>query len=323
MTDHPHATWAVVLAAGEGTRLRTLTTDASGRATPKQYCSLFGGSTLLQDALQRGRALVGRDRLCAVVAAHHAAWWRGALWSLARGNVISQPMNRGTANGVLLAVLSVLARDPFARLVFLPADHFVENEDRLASAMRGAIAELDHAAEELVLVGIGAEEADPELGYIVPGSLAGRLRRVERFIEKPSSSMAAGLIADGALWNSFIFAARGTTLLALLRERMPESVDAMETVLARGAGNGATLEDLYRHLPEADFSRDVVEDAVERLRVVAAPACGWTDLGTARRVGETVRRVGAHAARGISRGQVVSPPPVTLADALSRPQLAL
>jgi hypothetical protein len=31
--------WAVVLAAGEGTRLAALTRDAAGNAVPKQFCS--------------------------------------------------------------------------------------------------------------------------------------------------------------------------------------------------------------------------------------------------------------------------------------------
>jgi hypothetical protein len=36
-------TWAIVLAAGEGSRLRSLTTTALGVAIPKQFCSLKGG----------------------------------------------------------------------------------------------------------------------------------------------------------------------------------------------------------------------------------------------------------------------------------------
>jgi len=49
--SHRQHTWALVLAAGEGARLRTLTTDASGTAIPKQFCSLHGGTSLLLDTL--------------------------------------------------------------------------------------------------------------------------------------------------------------------------------------------------------------------------------------------------------------------------------
>ncbi len=291
--------WAVVLAAGDGRRLRGLTIDATGRQTPKQYCSLFGGPTLLQEAMKRGRAVAGRDRLCAIVAAQHAEWWRGPLWSLQSGNLLAQPQNRGTANGVLLCLLSILARDPAARLVFLPADHYVADEVGLRGALRSALNEVERAPEALVLVGVKPGDADPELGYIVPAPGLGNSRRVSHFVEKPSPSVADTLCRNGALWNSFIFCVAANTLLALLRAQMADAVDQMETALAQTwaleLGPGA-LESLYATLPDVDLSRDVLTKSTARLRVVTAPPCGWTDLGTPRHVAEVVLRAG-HRAR--------------------------
>lgn len=51
--QHRFDTWTVVLAAGEGSRLRSLTRNEQGIVLPKQYCSLQGGPCLLQEALQR------------------------------------------------------------------------------------------------------------------------------------------------------------------------------------------------------------------------------------------------------------------------------
>jgi mannose-1-phosphate guanylyltransferase len=237
--------------------------------------------------------------------------------------VISQPRNRGTGNGVLLALLSVLARDPLARVVFLPADHFVEDEDELARASRAVIAGLNNAVDEIVLLGLAPDEPDPELGYIVPGDAIDGVRRVARFIEKPSTAFAAELVGDGALWNSFIFASRGAALLGLFRERVGGIVDAMETALARGAEAARALAELYEQLPEIDFSRHIVEGAASRMRVVAAPPCGWTDLGTARRVSDAVRRVTSRAPRGVFAACSDMPEPVNLAAALLRPRVAL
>jgi len=39
--------WAVVLAGGDGTRLQSLTLKIAGDRRPKQFCSFFGGETLL------------------------------------------------------------------------------------------------------------------------------------------------------------------------------------------------------------------------------------------------------------------------------------
>src|SRR5262245_50874851 len=152
-------TWAIVLAAGEGTRLSTLTKDVSGRSIPKQYCSLDGGDSLLDEALQRARRVVPRERLCVIVADQHRRYWEPTLWTLPATNVIVQPQNRGTANGILLATLRILERDPLARIVFLPADHFVRDERALAASLRSAVSSLTRNPDGLTLVGIEPEEA--------------------------------------------------------------------------------------------------------------------------------------------------------------------
>jgi len=289
-------TWALVLAAGDGTRLATLTRDSSGRSVPKQFCSLNGGRSLLEDAMHRARQIVPRDRLCAIVAADHRRYWQRSLWTPPASNVIVQPRNRGTAHGILLAVLSILERDPLARIVFLPADQYVRDEKALAASLREGATHITRDPDAIALVGIGPEEADPELGYIVPGApLADGARTVETFVEKPDATVARRLISNGALWNSFIFAASGPALLGMLREKLPESTDAMATALARDArtGRDSAVADVYEHLTSVDFSRAVIQGAETRLRVVTAPACGWSDLGTPQRVAQTLKRIEA------------------------------
>jgi mannose-1-phosphate guanylyltransferase len=293
-------TWAVVLAAGEGTRLATLTRDAAGNSVPKQFCSLNGGPALVHDALQRARHVAAPEQVCAIVAQHHVRYWRKALHHLPIGNVIVQPQNRGTANGVLLCVLTILERDPLARIIFLPADHFVLDEHALARALRDLGTYLNHNPDGLALIGIEPEEADPELGYIVPGRvLADGSRMVARFVEKPPAPAARELFERKALWNSFIFAATGSALLGLLRTAFGAYVEDMATALARDAQavEPYALAELYERLPTVDFSRDVVQDAPHVLRVIAAPACGWNDLGTPRRVAQTLQRLGDQTAR--------------------------
>jgi mannose-1-phosphate guanylyltransferase len=293
-------TWAVVLAAGEGARLASLTRDASGNSVPKQFCSLNGGTALVHDALQRARHIAPPEQLCAIVAQQHSRYWRKALQSLPARNIIVQPKNRGTANGVLLCVLAILDRDPLARIVFLPADHFVLDESALGRALHDLAVHLNHNPDGLTLIGIQPDEADPELGYIVPGrALSDGSRTVARFVEKPPVRVARELFEGKALWNSFIFAATGTALLGLLRLQMGASVDDMATALARDAqsARASALVELYERLPVVDFSRAVVQQAPQTLRVITAPACGWTDLGTPRRVVDALRRLGDNAPR--------------------------
>ena len=294
-------TWAIVLAAGDGTRLASLTTDEHGNSVPKQFCSLDGGSSLLHDAMQRARHVAPRERVCVIVAEHHRRYWSSALWATPMSNVIMQPRNCGTANGVLLATLKILERDPLARIVFLPADHFVRDEAALAGALRETATLLTRSPDELLLLGIEPDEADPELGYILPGDDDGEnLRGVRSFVEKPQPPLARQLLKQGALWNSFIFAAHGPALLGLIRAARPDNVERVETALARDARTGSrsrALEEVYDDLPALDFSRGVMQGAESALRVLTAPACGWSDLGTPRRVAEALKRFEPKPAR--------------------------
>ena len=115
-----HKTWAIVLAGGEGTRLHGLTTDASGVAVPKQYCSLAGGQSLLIDTLQRAASVVEPSYICVVVAAQHRRWWEPICSRMPKSRIIVQPRNCGTGNGVMLPLLHILARDHDAHIVLLP-----------------------------------------------------------------------------------------------------------------------------------------------------------------------------------------------------------
>jgi len=286
--------WALVLAGGEGSRLQALTMTASGVAVPKQFCSLGGDTSLLQAALRRAQAVAPAERTCAVVADQHRRWWQALPLDIPADNLILQPRNRGTANGILLPLLHIVHRDPDAALLVLPSDHYVRNESVLASSLRRAMVELQREAGHLILLGMAPDEADPELGYIVgEGADHAAIRVVAEFVEKPSAVTAHALIARGAVWNSFIFAATGQTLLRAFEERCPDLVGEMRHIVTSLAGSPARtarLAGLYENLPELDFSRDVLQRSTSWLRVLTVPVCGWSDLGTPRRVGETVSR---------------------------------
>ena len=285
-------TWAIVLAGGEGTRLRSLTTTALGVAIPKQFCSLQGGCSLLHEALRRAESVASPGHICAVVSQQHRRWWGPGLAALPKANIIVQPRNCGTANGILLPLLYIMTRDPEARVVLLPSDHHVCNEQVLAASLQNAVQELSMRRDQILLLGIRPEEVDPDLGYIVPGSLDGAVSTVDRFVEKPDRSLASALVDDGALWNAFIVAACARALLELFVRRFPQVVIDMQRVVDQNQfspGLSAAALDLYRDLPDIDFSRQVLQGAESMLRVLRVPRCGWSDLGTPKRLAETLQ----------------------------------
>ena len=129
---------ALLLAAGDGRRLTSLTTTRKGITVPKQFCAFSGGASLLQQALQRGAAATCWERICAVVAWDHRNWWTEQLESLAADDIFVQPRNRGTGNGILFPLLNILERGPGARLLLLPSDHCLRDEGTLAQSVSAA-----------------------------------------------------------------------------------------------------------------------------------------------------------------------------------------
>jgi mannose-1-phosphate guanylyltransferase len=270
----------LVLAAGEGSRLRGLTRNERGVAVPKQFCSLQGGPSLLQEALQRAASVAPLSRICSIVAEQHREWWTPTLSYLPEQNVIVQPQNRGTAHGILLPLLRIMERDPDAIVVVLPADHYLRDEAIMASALQRAAAMAQAERGFIFLLGVEPDEPDTELGYILPAS---RSREgavdVVRFIEKPNELRARVLLDQGALWNVFIMAASVRTLLNLFDARYASTIAAMRGI------EGNSLESLYERLRNMDFSKDVLQGNESALKVLTVPHCGWTDLGTPERLG--------------------------------------
>jgi mannose-1-phosphate guanylyltransferase len=302
--------WALILAAGDGTRLAALT-DSGKQRTPKQFCSLRGGRTLLEQTIDRAERVVSRRRIVTVVAAQHTRFWRRDLLGLDPWKTVVQPENRGTAAGILLPVLEIERRDPLARLVLLPSDHFVADEAKLAQAIEAALAALDSEPDRIFLLGITPDGVDAELGFVVPGqSEASGAFAVEAFHEKPGEEVARRLTQAGALWNSFILVARSSALIELYRRFLP-------ALLAELEGPTPDLISVYRRLESADFSSRILQAAPEELRLIAVPHCGWSDLGTPERVARCLE-VAAPTPRPslLARSTLMTQPPLSLALAL-------
>jgi mannose-1-phosphate guanylyltransferase len=282
--------WAIVLAGGGGSRLRGCTVDSSGHHVPKQYCLVDGSRTLLQLAVARAKRFADPGHVMVVVSSQHREWWKPQLAGLIpSANIVAQPLSRGTTVGVLLPLMHVLARDPEAHLVLLPADHYFRAEERLTTSIRRGLEHTYREPSTLALIGVEPDVPTPDFGYIVPLTAGdtGGPREVASFVEKPPRGQARQLIAQGALWNTLILAARGQHLLLVIRNRFPHTVDALRFATTRSEDPdhlAQALSAIFRSLTIADFSKDVLEPGNHSMVVVSAADVGWAELGTPTRV---------------------------------------
>lgn len=283
--------WTLVLAGGDGTRVARLTTDRNGRAIPKQFWHIRGGGTMLEWTLKRARRHTDPTRIVAVVSDRHREWWQPCLRPLLTENVLSQPENCGTAVALLHATVHVLLREPAARMLVLPSDHYVENEQILDETIARAAKVAEASPEQLVLLGARPERDDEEYGWILPASRDVQdPLPVERFVEKPSAADVRRLLEQGALLNTFVLVFTGWALAHAFRRAVPDLFGAYMAALDGGRLR-ALAREAYPALPRYDFSRDVLGKLAPSLRLVTLPPCGWSDLGTPERMSRWLTEV--------------------------------
>ena len=194
--------WAAVLAGGSGTRFWPLSTSR----TPKQLLALAGSGPLLAQAVGRLAGVVPPERTLVLTAASQLDGTRRMLPGLPASNILAEPRPASTGPALAWATLVASQSDPDASLLSLHADWYVGDDAAFRETAKRAL----NAAERYDrLMAVGMTPSRPEIGYgyIVPGQTLGSdVRAIARFVEKPDATLAARLIAEGALWNCGLFA---------------------------------------------------------------------------------------------------------------------
>jgi mannose-1-phosphate guanylyltransferase len=296
--DTPRA-WAVVLAGGEGVRLRPLVARLYDDKRPKQYAALLDSRTLLRHTLDRVGLLVPPERTVIVTMRDHDRYIAGDLDGLSHPHVLWQPADRGTAAGVLLPAHWIHARDPRAVMAVFPSDHFIREEAAFMGHVADIVTFVRAHPEWIVLLGVQPTDPEPEYGWIEPGerigwTARGPLYRIARFQEKPSGQAASTLLATGGLWNTFVLVASASTLIGAGRACVPELHDRLAR-LATFVGTeheAWAIRQAYTLVPRTNFSRAVLEACPQRLAVAKVPGLMWCDLGTPTRVERTLAALG-------------------------------
>jgi mannose-1-phosphate guanylyltransferase/mannose-6-phosphate isomerase len=270
----------VILCGGSGTRLWPI----SREGLPKQFLSLTGSGTLLQNTAERALRIAGasQDRIMAVTLEalrdEVTAQLEALSPDMAR-HILGEPSARNTAAAVAYAALYAAQRfGNDAYLWILPSDHHIGDDEALAYAFRAA---LDAAAQDhLVTFGIQPTRPETGYGYIRIGESlngAGALH-ARAFVEKPSREVARSYLESGDyLWNSGMFLFRAGTVLENFRTHSPEILDQVEQALAVATSADRVDADLYGRVAEQPFDKAIMEKSPQVAVVPCDPA--WSDIG--------------------------------------------
>jgi len=272
--------YVVIMAGGSGTRFWPL----SRRKTPKQLLDLFGGSTLLEQAVERIEGVVPPERTYVFTNSLVRKQMVRLLPNIPERQIVAEPAQRNTAPTIGLAANEILRRDPEGIMAILPADHVIRKPGAFRNALKAGCR---WAAAEGRSVVLGIQPTRPETGYgyIRLGETetnTGRQKifRVESFTEKPALAVARRYVASKRyLWNAGMFVWRASTLRENLRKFQPAMADGLERIAeAGGIDNPRAMKRLFPKLEKISIDYALMEK-IQNVFAVAADI-GWSDVGS-------------------------------------------
>lgn len=277
----------VILAGGTGSRLWPL----SRALFPKQFHTIFGERSLLQNTLSRAARIT---REPPIIVCNHEHRFLVAEQCRAIGidwrSIILEPEGRNTAPAIALAALDCGTTQD-AQLLVLPSDHLIEDDAAFGAAVTLAQA----AAQEGALVTFGIRPSHPETGYgyiCAPGAVVGDpATPVSSFVEKPDAAAARTYVDSGDyFWNSGMFVLGAKQYLEELQTLSP---DMSSAVLAAHQTGRVDLDffrpgDAFVQCPADSIDYAVLEKTTKAMVVPVGFA--WSDVGSWSAIWEASQR---------------------------------
>ncbi|MGE0474765.1 MAG: sugar phosphate nucleotidyltransferase [Nitrospirales bacterium] len=290
--------WAIVLAGGEGQRMRPFIQSWLGYPKPKQYCAFVGTRSMLQHTWDRADQVGHSENKVTIIDKSHEKEIVRQLEANTKGYILSQPRNCDTAPGIFLALTYITHWNPQAIVTIYPSDHFIAPRELFTRMIQGTVSAVTRLKDQIILLGATPNSFQGEYGWICPGrTLPGNfgfpVRTVENFIEKPNQQMIQTLSLNGGIWNTMIVTAYGGRLWRLGEQWCPGMMELFHQ-LKRAIGTSQeimTLERIYRNMPHGNFSKNFLERIVTHLASIEIQGILWSDWGRPERIIETLGRL--------------------------------
>ena len=289
--------WGLVLAGGDGTRLKSFTRRIAGYELPKQFCPILSSKSLLHETLDRVSQVVAPARTVVSLNREHRRFYT-PMFQRPPQLLVEEPRNRGTAPAILHALMRIYEQAPSAIVALFPSDHYFGKEARFINYVDSAFDAARDSDDAVVLLGAEATGPDQAYGWIEPEiSLTSdrqRLFSVRRFIEKPDAKLANDLWRGGAQWNTFVLVARASALLRMFILEMPRLYKSFSDVRASFGTvlEGQVLSRLYDRFSTSCFSELVLQHSTANLAVMPMRGVEWCDLGEPARVIQLAKQIG-------------------------------
>lgn len=264
--------YIVILCGGTGPRLWPL----SRAYHPKQFLSLFGKKSLLEQTVNRAQNIVSLKKIFIISNNRYQAKLENYISKkIPQENIIYEPIKKNTAMAILLATCLIKTKDPKAIITTMPSDHYIKQTVRFKSTIKQATS-LANRYKQIITIGIKPTSPNPSLGYIVPQKKNQKFSQVNLFIEKPDIDTAQILIKKGSFWNSGIYTFSVSTLINEFQNLQPEFKPIIDKLL-QSKNISKTINEVYKIAPNIAIDQ-AISEKTHNLFVVPIKS-DWSDVG--------------------------------------------
>lgn len=287
-SDH---VWGIILAAGDGRRLKQFIRSRFNSDCPKQFCVFTGSRSMLAHTIARALHIIPSEHIIVTINRDHRVYAKHDVSTLGSQNVVVQPSNRETSASILLPLLHIVRRDPEARVVILPSDHFILEEELFMRHVAAGDAFVERHPKYLLLLGVELEWPEADYGWIETSMRIAEVNgcevfRVKRFLEKPSRERSSTLQKNRSLCNTMVVIGLATTVLRKFRLITPAIFQAFKAIDSEllSPREAEVIRQVYATIPPVDFSNAILQHDPRGLAVLRVNNVYWNDWGNPARI---------------------------------------
>ena len=281
----------MVMAGGIGTRFWPL----SRQDKPKQFLSLIGDTPLINQTINRIVELCPLDQRWVLGNQNQKMHLESLTDLVPETQILQEPIGKNTAACIGWATLLLEKIDPNAIIAIIPADQWVDDDQKFQTTLEIAAQE---AATNNTIVTIGIPPTEPHtgFGYINTNHTDTSIYHVSQFVEKPDLKTAQRYYKDPHFfWNAGIFICKAKILAQLFKTHLPHHYEILSQ------NNKFVLEN-YHHFDPISIDYGIMEKATQITRLVPAQF-QWNDIGNWRAIAQFLNQ---DQHQNSSKGQFVS-----------------
>jgi mannose-1-phosphate guanylyltransferase len=280
--------YAIIMAGGVGARFWPY----GSHKLPKQFLPIANSSdTMIQLTVKRIKEIIPMDRIFIVTNAQYAGQVKKQVPRIPVENIIGEPVGRNTAPCAGLAAIILRQFDEKAKMLLVPADHLIEQEDEFQDVINTGLSFIENH-DSIVTLGINPTHPETGYGYIqyvddafltVESNVLKKtnIYKVKTFAEKPTLETAKHFLESGDfLWNSGMFISRADVVLNEIKRSLPDlhhELLKVEKNIHTDKFRSA-LEKAYTNIKSISIDYGIMEKA-SNVYVIKSHFV-WSDLGS-------------------------------------------